>query len=887
MEGLQEELTTQEKVSGQRVMQVFDFEERDVHFEPIPMYWSKVVSESLREMGYEEGFPHYSNGGFDSTFRHSGDYSFQLRPDGGSVGFAYDRRRLRAKAGSDFHVTGYVHLEQGGNCRAQLSCALTDRVGQIIPGSMRKSQLVGELDHKPDGWAVMEAYIPGNFPDARYITVGVWVLQEQQWNKEDRREQGIFQKNIDVKAWFDDIAIYQLPRVILRTDRPSNIFNNDEEAHLEVEVEGVGSLSYHVNLSVQSESGKEILRKNWVLTGMEGETKVRTIPLGPLPAQRYMARLEIMTMQKLIATRTITFARMGTIIQESTWSGKGFGIILMDEGNTEWSTQMELIRNSNSKLLKLPVWHKKKEPTIKLSSEVEFDEKLISLQTQKIRVVATFFEVPDEIALKMDISQRGLLDVLSQDVKLWRPQVAFTLARYAQQVPFWQIGGDFHTEQVWDPRTRMVVDTMRGEFNKLVSETILAVPLNCMFAVHQRQIGTPYVALGIPPAVPPEQIPAYLKDCQNRGLDNIWVTVEPINNQIFNWEQVLIDFAKRIAFSKKGLAESIFIEHPWEERYSNGRIITEPSELFLVFRTLSDQLGLTRYVGEFEIAPGIPALIFDRDGEGTIFTWNQDYDPLKSQEPPEIQLYLGESPEIVDLFGNRKKLVNQNGRSRLKLDHWPVFLSNVDTRIARLRSTLRLEPDEIDGSISRQKLKLKFINPFNTTISGSARFILDDRRHKNWLVEPLSFNYVLDAGQSFERNITIKLPSNELGGPKTLNVFIGVDADRNYNLRTAVPFEIKLTGIEVNIFTRLLNDSDLLIQQVVTNESENEISLNSFMDTPDQDHVEKAIPRLQPGNTVTKNYLIDNAEKWLGKIIRVGLYDPKGTKRINYHIEVN
>ncbi len=60
-----------------------------------------------------------------------------------------------------------------------------------------------------------------------------------------------------------------------------------------------------------------------------------------------------------------------------------------------------------------------------------------------------------------------------------------------------------------------------------------------------------------------------------------------------------------------------------------------------------------------------------------------------------------------------------------------------------------------------------------------------------------------------------------------------------------------------------------------------------FIDLPDLEHIERAIPRLQPGATETRNYLIPDAEKWLGKYVRIGLEDPNGTRRMNYQIEIN
>ncbi len=879
--------TSRAKLTGQRMMQIFDFEERGIHFLPQPMHWSKMVlEEDFQQYSMTaEGFPHYSTGQLDSEHHRSGQYSFELVPDGASVAFAYDRRQIRAKSGSDFQVTGYVHFEYGKNCRAQISCALVDRLGRIIPGSPHVSQLIGQDDQAQDGWARLEVYVPGQFPDARYITVGLWVLQEEQWNSEDIAVSQIFQNNVKALAWFDDIAIYQLPRVILRTDRDSNVFDGDETALLEVEVEGVGILDYYIRLTVRASDGRLIWNDKWMLTGVEGQSNVRTIRLENIPAGLYNGQLEILTADTLVATRRLTFAKLAKFSGGDAWSGKGFGIIKMEKNEGDWNTQINLTKMANAKLLKLPVWRRHDEEGF---LEKDFDLRLIDLQRQNIQVVAVFSEVPDSLAMKMDIKQRDLLNVLSQDVELWRLPVAFVLAQYARQIPFWQIGGDFDRGWgKWDPRIRPVIDTIRKEFDDIVRNTVIAASLDGMLEINAGQLGTSYVAMKISSAISPKEIPAYLQSSQGRGLNDIWATIEPLSLKDYHRREVLIDFAKRIAYAKKGHAEAIFIDHPWEQRQSNARTVTEPTELFLVFRTLADQLGSMRYVGEFEIQPGIPALVFDGDGQGCLFTWNENYDPQSPDEPPELQFYLGESPEMVDLFGNRTELSEQNRITRFRLTQWPVLISKIDSRIAMLRSSLELTPSVLDASISRQRLQLKFVNPFNTPVSGRLRFMLNEPCYRNWRVDPSTLDFVLQPNQVFEQQVTVKFPSNELGGKKDLKILFSIDANRSYNIQTRIPFEISLLGIDVNLFTRRIGQSDLLIQQVVTNESDNEVSLRSFVDLPDQSHLERSIPQLQPGATVTKAYLVRDARKWRGKIIRIGLDDPKGTKRVNYHIDVN
>lgn len=867
-------------LTGQRVMQTFDFEERDVHLDDLPMYWSKTPP--------QPGFHHFGGGILDSTHSRSGKFSFKLNPDGGSVGFQYHRKRIPIKPGSDFQVAGFVHLENSPTCRAQITCSFTDRNGKIIPESLHCSELVSNADQLSDGWAPLKVYIPGSFPSARYLTVGIYLLQQQQWNQDEISLSQIIPRDIKAVAWFDDITIYQLPRVILRTSKTSNVFDGSEEALLQIEVEGINSLDYQVQLTVHQANGKLIHDESWLLTGIVDGARTREIVLGDLEAGLYHANLKILSGGKFIANSKLTFARLAQLSGAPATSGINFGVLALDHNAGDFDAIIELTRQSNAKLIKIPVWRRKNDQSGSITTTPDFDRILLELQQNNIQVTAAFSEISTTLALKVDINRRELLDILSLNPEIWRPQVASVLAQYAHQIPYWQIGDDTVTENVsWDPRIRSVIDVLQNEFNKLVSNTVIATTLNGMFQVDLDQVGTSNIALGIPSAVIPAQIPDYIQDCRDRNLDLVWIKIEPLAEQIYSRENRLIDFAKRIIFAKIAHPQAIFINHPWKLTQYNARQRYEPTELLPVFRTFADHLGGADYVGQFNLAPKVPAMIFDCEGTGCLICWNDDFNPKDPRNMSKFKVLLGENVSQIDMFGNRKALKTDNGLTELAITSQPVIISGINTALASLRANLKLNPSVVDAGILSREVELSFKNPFKIPVSGRFRFLRTGINQQNWLIEPIAFSFTLRPGETIRQPITLKFPRNELGGEKILDTLITLDADRPYRIRQAIPFEIKLTGVELSIFARREGESDLLVQQVVTNVSEEKISLQSFIDLPDSDRLERAIPHLDPGATVTKSFRIKNADQWIGKYLRVGLYDPKGTRRINYNLKIN
>ena len=872
--------TVRERLSGERVMHVFDFEERDVHYDDLPMYWTKCV-------GPAEDYPHYASGRLSATRRRSGEYSFALVPYGGSVGYEYGQRLIRARPGSDFHVSGYVHLENVRRTRAQLSCALTDRAGREIPGSRSVSRLVGPSDLDEDGWARLEVYVPGNFREARFITLGVWMLQEAQWTEEPANEARIFQADVKAMAWFDDISVYQLPRVLLRTGQPGNVFAPEVPVSLRVEVEGVASLDYQIRLSVTDAAETVISDEKWLLAGVEDAIRVRNIDLPDLAPGLYQTRMDIESAGEIVATRRLSFVRLAPLSGDRTASGLGFGVLLLDDTGGDWDTAVKLARLANARLIKVPVWRRRDDQAGSIFSEPDFDSKLLELPQLDLQLVATFSEVPDSLWLKMKGRRRTVLDMLSQKSELWVSQVAPVLSRYSRQIPFWQIGPDAPGKtQYWEPRIRGVVDTMRAEFEGLVGQTILSVPLNGMLEVGREQTGTDYVALTVPAEIRPEEVTGYIEDWRGRGIDHIWATIEPLDSEVYLREEVLIDLAKRIAFGKKGGAEAIYIDHPWTRRLTDARESYAASEVLLVFRTMADHLGGMTYVGEFELAEGVTAMIFDFDGTGCLFAWDNG-GQRDGQESQEILVYLGQKPSMVDILGNVTPLPSERGLSRLRVGRRPVILRGINTRLAQLRASVKIEPQDLDANLTRQQVKVRFANPFGSVVTGRARFLVGREHGNDWEIEPTAFNFMLRPKELLEREISIKLPRNGLGGGKRLEMLIVMDADRSYRLRAAAEVEVSMKGVELGIFARRLGERDLMVQMVVTNISDSEVSLNSFVDLPDGDHLERAIARLQPGMNSSKVFPIRDAAQWVGQFLRVGLYEARGSRRISYHVEIN
>jgi|GEM_PF-962478 len=861
------------------VMHIFDFEERDLHFNPIPIHWQKYE-------GHEaEGFPHFAYGELDKKHHLSGEYGFKLVSDGGSVGYKYGTGKIDAEPGNDFQITGYAYFENCLNSRVRIVCALTDRVGNIIEGSVQNS-----LDHSidqtgPNGWTQINVYVPGNFPNARFITLSIWLLQEENWRKTSEKINNIYRKEVDAKVWFDDISILQLPRVILKTTKPSNVFRGEDNPILTIQVDGVGSIHFTINVTVTNALGEVIKNEEWLLSGIEGtKTQARNIELPDLSYGYYTAKLSIVSNNKQIATRNLNFMRIANISGD-VYSGQNYGIDVSTRQTGNWEILTDLIDLCNARSIILPIWRELPSIAGAITTEPDFKNKLLKLQKSNISIIAAFTEIPLTLTSNLDYGKKNVLDALEQPEKIWEKTISNLLATYAQQIPLWLIGDEIFNNHVWDNRIKPVTKTLTEKFSQILGETVINLPIYNFLDIKASEAGSTSAFVLINNRIIPEDIPTYLQKFTDNGFKKLISYIKPIDENVYSREQRIIDFSKRLAFAKTPPRSSVFIDHPWTEVEYNARKIIIPSEFLLPFRTLNDFIGGTNYIGSFSMGTGVTALVYEYDSKGVIVTWDANYSYI-NETPKELKLYLGDNPKIYDIFGNKEDITNAQRKSIFNIDHWPKIITQINPDVAALRTSVSITPKIIEASKERQTVLFSFTNPFDYSIHGRLRFKTNESQ-LNWDINPKVINFVLAPNQTYEQKLSLKFARNELGGNKILHAILSIDANRSYELNLQLPFEIKLKNIDITYFAQKKANDVLEIQLNVTNLSKKSINLESYVDLPDNDRQYKLISQLHPDVTVKKRFRIKNISQWFGKKLRLGVDDPKGPKRINFEILID
>jgi hypothetical protein len=154
-----------------------------------------------------------------------------------------------------------------------------------------------------------------------------------------------------------------------------------------------------------------------------------------------------------------------------------------------------------------------------------------------------------------------------------------------------------------------------------------------------------------------------------------------------------------------------------------------------------------------------------------------------------------------------------------------------------------------------------------------------------WTLNPPTFTFTLNPGETFERDLTIEFPYNSFAGAKTLTAEFSLQNDTTNGF--TVPIALNLGLSDVGMQTLALRDgADVVVQQMITNYGERPIDYNAFAIYPGAARQERLVTNLAPGRTTMKRYRFNGAKVVPGTKVRVGVKELEGSRILNEEIEI-
>jgi hypothetical protein len=876
-----------------RILRSFDFEERRLgNVEEIPMHWAKVQG---------PGLPHYVNGRLTSDRARNGRYSFRLDLNGGSLVYRYQSGQIKVQPDAYYRVEGFVQTTVMPNARARVSAYLADQDGNAIEQTVRHSDLYTARGGEVDLWHKLAVEVAATAPNAAFLIIELSLLQPAAYASSELGERSLFPQDIRGSAWFDDVTVSQVPKVTLTTARPGNIFRRSDPLQLSVLVNDRFTEDLSAKLVLLDAMDQIVHQRSGALDMNAAETlgpgrkRMSLMLPGELPAGWYEARLEMSSQGQFVGRQTLDLIRLADDAKPGLPDGR-FGVVATDVPFEGWSDLPDVLSLLSAGRVKLAVWNETGD--VQQDDPRAFDRLLERLRELRITPTACLTALPPRVVNKLrstdallPMSSLAQLHKASQDA--WQPLLAELIARHASHLDRWQLGADGSDAFVTDPRMRLVYQRVYREFVNLVQRPDVAMPWPAWYELEGELPAT--VALHVKPDVLPSQLPLYLQDIKTGSApdgarSDLSVYLEPLDREQYGRETQIRDLAQRVAYALAADAKRIDVKLPFAVRRDDETVSKQPQELLIIVRTLMTMLGNASFKGKVPIADGVEAFLFDRNGQGVLMLWDRGSDAAVKQ----LALNLGERPVRVDLWGNVTPLLAGAGSPRpsseqggetpplqITVGPMPFFLVDIDAQLAQLRASVAFDNAHIESSFKPHVRKLRFTNPYRSTIGGTVKLTAP----KGWTINPPTCTFTLNPGETFDREVSMEFPYNSYAGPKTVTAQFQVQAENN--LSFSVPLVLKLGLSDVGLQTIALRDGgDVIVQQMITNYGEQPIDYTAYAIFPGQARQERIVTKLAPGRTTIKKYRFPGV-KFDGQAkVRSGLKELLGTRILNDEVAI-
>ncbi len=912
-----------------RLVAKYDFEETDEqgrkigYGHPMPKHWYAIGRNPLtrdpnfhrqdihRQLIHRPGFPHYAEVGFDSTQVHGGDFSLHLGLNGGNAGTFLEVGALPVVPSSDYLVTAHVMTKELDYASAGMTVYFVDDQGRLIPESMRRTELV----QTGGRWLPFSLKLQGDYPGAVWIGMELELLQPEPVSDHPLGEQQVLFQDIHGGAWFDDISVWQLPHVEVVTQSRVNIIRMPLRPKLTIRVKDLSGQRLHADVGLYDHNLRQVGR----ISRKVGDGAPNWWEWEPdLPGFGwYLVDMQVFEKgdrRESIPNQAgsgvgVGDDRAGSVRGGSSGEGSGgdsggelvrtFGAFLWLPKGPETSTPdrnrfslvadsikdeeyfkllPQLLDSTSLKAIVISPWREDHR-----LSEMEYEQKRLSKLLQPLMSVGrqmtmALTPLPMELAQSRAVDPSRTLAALSGPPELWVPYLAPVLRRHGQQVQQWQLGSVLKPEAVYFEGLPEIIERIQTEFLGLAPYPTLLLPWRLD---QSRPAGLPeslIYAVDVPVSVMPEYFDDYLEEWQSPA-SSVWLYLrEPAADELSH-RQRMIDLVLRMLYAWRNEVDGMAIADLWTEAVERRKSLV-PDPLLGVFSNTAHRLANRRMIGWLPLREGLKCMIFDGEAGGMLVAWNRS----TADSVAYMNMYLGEQPVVVDVWGNRTVLKEDaHGRHYVKLDKLPVFIEQIDPELAVFRSKFTVTPEFIPSMQMAHKRVITLENPWPRTISGSLLLTGPE----DWMMQPDMHYFSIPSGGELTLPLTLSFPVSEVAGFKYLTAEFDFIAHKHYKVDMGSPMELGLQDVEFQATMAILPGKkpgmeDVYVNCVITNTGSVNQSLYVYAYIGGHPRQERLVARIEPGQSVVRTFKFENAGEAIRKYpLRTGVRESNGPVLLN------
>lgn len=843
------------------IVHQFDFDERAIgNVDEVPRDW-----EPLRI----HGFPRYARGQFDLEIGRTRPPSFRLKSSGRNVAYQYVGNTIKTRPRTGYRIESFVMLDKVIHARACLSAYYVDDRGQPLPGSMIRSDWAGPSTVAKD-WESLRIQLPPAPVEARTIGLTLWLLQEDAHRQtEGSAEPDLTHIDVGAEAWFDDITIETAPRAELTASAADNVLMAGTDDHL--------SIAYYVSktpappgeLIVQSVNGQIVLERE-IPAQPEDTGTPMSIPIADWAVGWYRAQFRVRSQDFYSVADELDFV---VVRSESTSESKGarsFGLVIDPHARADWQVELNLLEKLGTRAVKLPMVVQPTDQAEGTTIRFGVDRFLQELGRRSFAITGVLIHT-DELSENTPSKKTTFVEWAARKEAGWEDPLGAVVAPVAGLFRSWQLGQDA-SPAVSSPETLAeAIQNVRSALQKYITNPSLSLAYSGESDPPSSELPLQQLVINLRTGLAPEFAREVIAQMTAVGFSRPAVFVEPLPNSEYGRLSRLADWVRRIVSARHSGAAVLYAPQPWRVRHTSRGVVAEPTEDYIVLRTIARELSDAAPFKSLRLKDGVECLVFDDSDNALFLLW----DPQSNLHGREHLLQLGQAKEWIDVWGNHHDLRREEaGMSRITLSPMPIIVRGVEKWVVDfVSSALSLEPNHVESGTELVRHTLKIDYQGTRALSGIMTFDTPTE----WEVEPRELSFNLQPGQTESRPLDIRYPHNVPAGSRTI-LARAVISETGYRLDVPLTIDIGLTDVDV-WGSAVVDQNTLVLRHVLTNNTKETLSFRGSATVPGRERQYRPFTNLQPGTTQVTEYRIPGGNELAGSRFRLTLVEMNDGKR--------
>lgn len=894
-------------LSAERVTRRFGFEEFDTNPTSLPLNWIRAQHDPPARVRPE--FPIWNQAHLDDTVSSSGQGSVRLPTRGGSASLLLDPGVVPVFPDADYVVTAHVRTLGATHARARLAVRLLGPDGRAIAGSEVSSRPVDTRGL----WRPLMVHVPGDSSEAVSLQIELLYEQPGPSGVLPYEDLEIVPQDFTGAAWFDDIAVVQVPRVELWNERPGNLVPYDERPEVRLFVRDLVGRALDIEFVASDIHGRPVDREHIVFEGGRLE-------------HSWTPSLDRFGWYRVSVEVTQDGMRVGRAFTDLLWRApgqvEGWSPLLSDASLSVGGVPTpglgelgDLLLASGLGRVLTELWFEGAPADEERTEALSALANSLSPVNRELGVILP--GLPAEVSEMRGVV--GLLDAVSDASSDGAAWLGEHLIDLGHRVRWWRLGA---IDEAFDggssPDFAAAVRRVRG----VVPGAMLEVPwspLNRLEAglilpglvVAQRL--EPWVAMGEVGRVVddfgtlaagsghsgwdlPRQVSVFRADDADRlGLDRA------IDEMLL---RVLHARAAIDGGDGAGRGRSYRLDGGW--RWQGGRraqLMPEPSAG--AWLTLMEMLQGRVVERLGSVVPGVEGMLLvpgrnaPRGMASVVVLWAGE----TPERAVEARVLFSDGPvRVVDRFGNARVVESEPIGSTTAGAHGVglggvTYVVGADPELMRFVSRVRVEPALITTGLDSRPLELVIENPWESAISGKF-FVVEPgglsggdpgARDRSWDISPRIGPFAIEPGSTIGIPITFEASAGVESGERSLMVDLEISTPTTSGrIRVERRVEVGLEHITMELFASHGPRGDVVVFAEVTNTGPETEVVHLYASAPGYARQRSAPTTLTPGQQVVKVFPFEGARGTLGGgEINVGLFIRETGGRLRRSVKVD